>query len=72
MERAMNIVKMDYVAGVPTKIEANPCDTAIITFKVDANTAGARTGVITIGSANSQSSSSALQPKPLVAGISQH
>ena len=54
----INIVKMDYVAGVPTKIEANPCDTAIITFKVDANTAGARTGVITIGSANSQSSSS--------------
>ena len=54
----INMVKMEYVAGVPTKIEANPCDTAVITFKVDANTAGARTGMVTISSASGKNNSS--------------
>ena len=54
----IKMMKMEYVAGVPTKIEANPCDTAVITFKVDANNAGARSGVVTISSASGKNSSS--------------
>lgn len=54
----INMVKMEYVAGVPTKLETNPCDTAVITFKVDANTAGARTGMVTVSSASGKNNSS--------------
>ena len=53
----INMVKMEYKAGVPTKIETNPCDTAVITFKADANTAGARTGMVTISSASGKNNS---------------
>lgn len=49
---------MDYVAGVPTKIEPAPADTAIIKLNIAANDGGARAGQISVSSANSSSSSS--------------
>lgn len=45
------LVSMDYVEGVPTKIERNPADTAVITFRVLPNTGEARKSVITLSSA---------------------
>ncbi len=54
----INVSDMQYVAGVPTKIELAPADTAVITFNVDANSAAARTGSVKISSANSSTLSS--------------
>lgn len=48
---------MEYIAGIPTKLEASPADTALITFTVEANTAGKRTGSVILSSANSETTS---------------
>ena len=50
-------ISTEYKAGVATLFESNPADTAIITFHVDANELGARTGSINFTSSNSQGSS---------------
>ncbi len=54
----LRIVKTQYIAGVPSKIEANPADTAVITFRASGNTAGARSADVTFTSSNSSNSSS--------------
>lgn len=44
---------MDYTKGIPTKIEPNPADTAIISFKVGANTDAARNCEVSFNSGSS-------------------
>ena len=68
------LVGMDYVKGVPTKIERNPADTAVITFRVLPNEGEARKSEITLSSASGDQTTvatiavtqaSALGPKTL-------
>lgn len=40
----VHLANTEYVAGEATKIEPNPADTAVFTFNIMANEAGARTG----------------------------
>lgn len=44
---------MDYIEGVPTKIQPNPADTAVITFKVGANTDASRNCEVSFASGSS-------------------
>lgn len=53
------LVSMDYVKGVPTKVEPHPADTAVITFRILPNEEDTRTGVITLTSASGNQSSEA-------------
>lgn len=48
----------EQINGIPSKIEANPADTAIIKFDVQPNAGGSREGSVTFTSANSDGSSS--------------
>lgn len=66
------LVSMDYIKGVPTKIERNPADTAVITFQILPNTDKERESVITLSSSSddqttvaeiSVSQASALAPR---------
>ena len=68
------LVSMDYVSGVPTKIEPHPADTAVITFRVLPNVGEARESEITLSSASGDQTTvatiavtqaSALGPKTL-------
>ena len=43
-------VGMDHISGVPSKLEPNPCDTALVKFNIAANNAGARDGFIKFSS----------------------
>ena len=45
-------------AGVPTAVEPNPADTAVVTFTVDANEELTRKGIVTFMSSNGEASSS--------------
>jgi hypothetical protein len=45
-------------AGVPTAVEPNPADTAVVTFTVDANEELTRKGTVTFMSSNGEASSS--------------
>lgn len=49
----LSLKSMERVAGVPTKLEKAPADTAVITFSVVPNTASSRSSVVTISSSNS-------------------
>ena len=53
------VVSMDYKEGVATKIEPNPADTAVITFRVQPNVEDTRMSTITLRSASGDQSSSA-------------
>ncbi len=55
----VSLKKMDYVAGVPTKLEKAPADTAIITLSVSANYEAARAGIVTISSKKEANSTDA-------------
>ena len=46
------LVSMDYVKGVPTKVEPHPADTAVVTFRVLPNVDDTRTSAITLSSAS--------------------
>ena len=46
------LVSMDYVKGVPTKIEPHPADTAVVTFRVLPNVDDTRSSAITLSSAS--------------------
>lgn len=50
---------MEYIKGVPTKLETNPADTALVTFKCAANEGEARNATIEFRSANGDGESSA-------------
>lgn len=54
----ISITDMKYVKGVPSKIEQNPADTAIVKVAVAANAGGARGGEIVFASAKGNASSS--------------
>lgn len=54
----LHVSKTQYIAGVPSKIETNPADTAVVTFRASSNTAGARNADVTFTSSNSSNSSS--------------
>lgn len=49
---------MSITAGVPTAVEPNPADTAIVTFSVEPNMGGDRTGTINFTCTNGSASSS--------------
>lgn len=53
----ISLSSMDYKAGVPTKIEPNPCDTAYVTFKAAENLLGDRSGKVEIKSHSGASAS---------------
>ncbi|MBQ7575498.1 MAG: BACON domain-containing protein [Bacteroidales bacterium] len=61
---------MDYVPGVPTKLEPNPADTAVITFTVLPNDAEERSAAIELVSAKGESSSSQTVTVAQAAGFS--
>lgn len=42
----LSLKNMDYVAGIPTKLEKNPADTAVFHFVAAANSEGSRSGSI--------------------------
>lgn len=50
---------MEYIKGIPTKLETNPADTALVTFKCAANEGEARNAEIEFRSANADGESSA-------------
>ena len=50
---------MEYIKGIPTKLETNPADTALVTFKCAANEGEARNATIEFRSANADGESSA-------------
>jgi len=47
----------EFIAGVPSKIEQNPADTAVFKFDIMANVAGAREGKIAFNSGNGSGTS---------------
>ncbi|MBR2035274.1 MAG: BACON domain-containing protein, partial [Prevotella sp.] len=49
----VHLANTEYVAGEATKIEPNPADTAVFTFNIMANEAGARTGSMEFTSGSS-------------------
>ena len=51
------VASMDYVKGVPTKVEPTPADTAIITFRILPNTDDSRKSEIILSSAAGDQSS---------------
>lgn len=53
----ISLASTEFIAGVPSKIEANPADTALFKFNILANEAGARTGSISFSSANNSNAS---------------
>lgn len=55
----VNLKSMDYVAGVPTKLEKAPADTAIVTLTVAANTGAARAATVTVSSKKEKNSTDA-------------
>lgn len=54
----VSVVDMNYAAGVPSKIEPNPADTAFVKVLVQANPAGPREGSIKFASSNADGASS--------------
>lgn len=46
----INLKSMDYVAGIPTKLEKAPADTAVITLSVAPNTGAARAASVIVSS----------------------
>ncbi len=46
----ITFASMEYKAGVPSKLEPSPADTAVVKFNVAENTSGPRTGEITFAS----------------------
>ncbi len=54
----VSYVDMEYKAGVPSKLEPSPADTAVVKFNVAENKGGLRTGVITFASHSGKNSSS--------------
>jgi len=50
---------MEYIQGIPTKLETNPSDTALVTFKCAPNEGEARNATVEFRSANSDGESSA-------------
>ncbi len=54
----LHVAKTQFIAGVPSKIETNPADTAVVTFRASGNTGAARTADVTFTSSNSTNSSS--------------
>lgn len=53
----LSLKNMEYIAGVPSKLEKSPADTAVLTFSVAPNTAKLRSSVITVTSSNAGGSS---------------
>lgn len=54
----ISLVSMDYVQGVPTKIEPNPSDTVVVKFKADENLGGDRSGSVVFESKSGKEGSS--------------
>jgi len=54
----ISLLKIDYIQGIPTKIEINPSDTVVYNFKVAPNTEGNRIGYVTISSTLGKNTSS--------------
>ena len=54
----LHLDKTQFIAGVASKIEPNPADTVIFTFRANNNTGGARSTEITFTSSTSSNSSS--------------
>ena len=53
------LVSMDYVEGVPTKVEPHPADTAVVTFRVLPNTGEARKSVVILSSSSGEQTTKA-------------
>ncbi len=54
----LHLDKTQFIAGVPSKIEPNPADTVIVTFRATNNTGAARSADVTFTSSTSSNSSS--------------
>lgn len=57
MDSWISMSGMTYKSGEPSKLEPNPCDTAIVSFNVQANEAADRAGSITFASYSGANSS---------------
>lgn len=56
----LSLKSIERVAGVPTKLEQNPADTAVFTFNIAANTGSTRGSSVTISSSSAKGASSQL------------